>query len=179
MRKFISAWLIFVCSCTIPSKKEERIITFSEVMKLDIGKSSEAEVIATFGMPNDRIDDSDYFTLEYTDPKTGFLLLSVNFFREPRLVQAFLWIPRQEDKEFGLEGAKAVYGAAQFKLFRDEPASHSVSETYSLIDDQAGVTIRFNGIRNTVEAIARFEGGSRKPSSGHKEVTSQSSRRNN
>lgn len=178
MRKFISAWLIFVCSCTSPPKKEERIVRFSEVMKLDIGKSSEVDVIAAFGAPSDRIDHQDYYTLDYTDPKTGYLLLSVNFFRERRLVQAFLWIPGPQDKEFSLEGAKAVYGTAHFKLFRDEPTSHSVSETYSLIDDQAGITIRFNGIRNTVEAIARFEGGSRKPSSDQKEVTSQTLRRN-
>ena len=170
MRYVIISLAFFLSGCALnPANQKASTLQYDRVLSFGIGVSNERDVVETLGMPTSRIVKNGYYTLTYDDPATGFQRLSVNFISASRKLSGFLWIPRQDEKEFTLGTAKAGFKNADFKEVRDVGNNpHFVSEVVSFVDEKSGITIRYDRRSHKVEAIARYDVSNRVPASENK-----------
>lgn len=148
------------------TEEEKANLTYDEVLTLKIGITIENDVITKFGVPYSRIEKNDIYTLTYNDHNSGNQRASFNFLISSNKLSGILWLPKKNEKEFILSEAKESFKNAQFKeIIDDEENPHSESKNTLYIDENSGVSIRYNSKNNFVEAIAKFTIADRSPTS--------------
>lgn len=172
MKYMISMSLLFLTACASPSRNiTTSNLTYEKVLNFKIGATSETEVIKLLGTPSSRAERTDYHVLVYNDPQTGFQRLSLNFNNSTKLLTTLLWVPADGEKEISLGGAKEGFNGVSFKQVDEDTSSpHAISKIILFVDEKSGVTIRYNPTVKVVEAIAKYDIGTRSPSNIDKTI---------
>lgn len=154
----ILALIISGCSSK-PIDLRLKALNYSTINSINIGTTDEKDIIALLGPPQNRSDESNVYTFNYDDPGTGFQRLSVNFFPSNKKVMSVLWLTRDYEPESSLNEAKKKFKNAKFKeIVENENNPHNITANFiSYIDDDLGVTIRYDTGTKKVEGIARFD----------------------
>ncbi len=168
MKCVIVSIMFCLSACVSSLNSPTKSISYKKMLLLNIGATTENEVVNVLGAPADRIEKNGYYTLNYNDDETGFQRAAVNFNSEKKM-SGFLWIPKQNEQESAIKNVTAEFSGSNFKEIPDETnSSHSVSDKISLVDEKSGITIRYDRHRNLVEAIARYSLNNRIPASSEK-----------
>lgn len=165
MKYLILGLLSFLAACASQSNNQTvSVLQYDKVFQLHVGETAESDVVKMLGVPSARVERNGYYVLNYNTTQDGFQRLSLNFNNTNNKLSSLLWIPAEGEKEISLEGAKARFKAASFKMSeKDNSSPHAISKIVFYTDDTAGVTIRYNPSSNLVEAIAKFDVSSRAP----------------
>ncbi len=165
MKYFIIQLIFFLSACTtINSNSGSNSLNFENVVNFKPGLDNEKTVLKLLGAASRRDEKGSYYTLSYNEPSTGLHRLSMNFSSDNNQLLSVLWIPKENEKEFSIENAKTSFKEAHFKEIRDNNKNpHITMEVISYIDEQAGISIRYNQSRNIVEAIAKYSATKRIP----------------
>lgn len=165
MKYFIIPLIFFLTACaTFNSNIVSNSLNFENVVNFKPGLDDERTVLKLLGNASRREDKESYYTLLYDEPTTGLHRLSMNFSLDSKELLSILWIPKENEKEFSIEKAKTSFKEAHFREIRDNNKNpHITMEIISYVDDQAGITIRYNQSRKIVEAIAKFNAFKRIP----------------
>jgi len=79
-------------------------------------------------------------------------------------LSSLLWIPTEDEKEVSLDGARASFKEASFKMSEEDNSSpHAISRIILYTDEVTGITIRYNPSSRFVEAIAKYDVSTRAP----------------
>jgi hypothetical protein len=161
--------LSFLVACASKTAGPSFSLDYDKVFRLEVGKTTEADAVKTFGSPASRSEKNEYYTLIYNSPSTNHQRLSMNFGKN-KVLMSFLWIPSENEKESSLAGAKSVFKEAKFKVTEEDSSSpHMVSKVVLYTDEKSGTIIRYNPSSNLVEAIAKYDGSLRSPAGDEKQ----------
>ena len=167
MKINVLIFLLFLCACSSHDllSKNRRDISYNEVRDLVLSQSDEAKIIKKLGTPNEKTSDGNAYTLHYSDPKTSLPRLLVTLLADTNTVIDAIWIPRHDEAEYSLQGAKAAFADLNFKEVAEKKANpHSFSKGADLfIDEKSGVTIRYDKDHKATEAIGFYHSDSRTP----------------
>lgn len=160
---FILILLIFEISCV--TKPSVYSLNFNKIRNLEIGKTTEIEAKKIFGNPISKTQSENYYTVQYNDHKTGAQRLSLSFTSKDKILSSILWVPKVDENEYTLEGAKAGFKNSDFKdLNESDENPHALSSgNFWLVDKNLGVTIRYNKEFKTVDAIGLYSSTLRVP----------------
>lgn len=172
MKYLILGLLSFLPACASQLNNQTvSSLQYDRVIQLHVGETTESDVVKTLGAPATRVERDGYYILNYNTPETGFQRLSLNFSNANNKLSSLLWIPTEGEKEISLEGAKASFKAASFKVSeKDNSSPHAISKVIFYTDDTTGVTIRYNPSSNLVEAIAKYDVSLRAPTATEQKV---------
>lgn len=157
--KYLILLISFVASCA--SMDANRNISFETIKNFKAGLTTETEVIAQLGKPQDSQQHLQSHVATYKDAKTGYQLLSLTYNSENKLMR-FVWIPQDNTNESSLKAVKSIFQGTQFSR-QDHELYHSTSKTSDLTSLETGITIKFNPNTEVVEAIGFFPSKERIP----------------
>lgn len=167
MRYLLILILFSLSACASVDKMSS--LNFITAMNLKIGSTSEKDATEKIGMAGVRSEKNGYYTIDYDDPKTGYQRLSLNFDSETQILKSILWIPTEGEKELTLLGAQEHFKNAHFVQVKESTSnSHSVSSMLVYIDEQKGISIRYNPNSQAVEALAKYDPSARTPANSKK-----------
>lgn len=164
------ATIIFLSACSTSPKSRITSLDYNKILSLQLGKTTESEVVSSFGSYTEKIQKDGYYTLTYVDAKTGFQRVSLNFSSANNVLTGFLWLPHPGDKQTALSEAKLSFREANFKEVKSEESNpHIASNVVSLVDEKSGITIRYDKKRDFVEGIAKYDVNNRIPANSTKQ----------
>ncbi|MBS1968736.1 MAG: hypothetical protein JSU04_00420 [Bdellovibrionales bacterium] len=170
MRYFLMLSSFIVLSCaSFSGNSRGDSFQFEHLSKLNIGITTEQDVIGLFGSPTSMEEKQGYYTFTYIDSKTAFQRVTLNFASETHKLSGFVWLPKQGEKETSLEDVKQSFRNSHFeerRVFGKNP--HMILEVVSYVDNKSGITIKLNSDGKSVEAIAMYDVGNRLPTSDNK-----------
>lgn len=156
----------FLLGCASVQNGVSKIVYSDIIESLSIGISTELDVTKKLGVAASRIEKKDYYILNYND-SNGFQRVSFNFDKQTQKLTGYLWLPRENEKEISLVQVKSHFKDAQFKESKDDKDVYA-QNIVLFVDEQRGVTIRFDKKSNIVEAIAEYGTLPRSPALNHK-----------
>ncbi len=165
MKTVMFAFLLLISGCGTGSVLQKTsAMQFEQVQQFVLGGTSESEIVTKLGVPATRVEKDGYYILSYNDSRTGVQRLSLNIGSASQKLISLLWIPQEEEPEFNLVEAKSRFQNAKFTETKEDTSSpHALSSITLFRDDKAGITIRYNHLRQYVEAIAKFNTTERVP----------------
>lgn len=165
MKYLILGLLSLLAACALQTHDQTvSALQYDKVIQLHVGETTASDVVNILGEPTARMERNGYYILNYSTPKSGFQRLSLNFNQANNKLSSLLWIPAEGEKEISLDGAKARFKDANFKMIeKDNSSPHAISKVVLYTDDTTGVTIQYNPSSNVVEAIAKYDVSSRAP----------------
>lgn len=172
MKYLILGLLSLLAACASQTHDQTvSALQYDKVIQLRIGETTASDVVQVLGEPTARMERNGYYVLNYNSPQSGFQRLSLNFNHANNQLSSLLWIPTEGEKEISLEGAKARFKEAKFKMTeKDNSSPHAISKVVFYTDDTTGVTIQYNPSSNVVEAIAKYDVSSRTPAATEQKV---------
>lgn len=165
MKYLILGLLSLLAACASQTHDQNvSALQYDKVIQLHVGETTASDVVKVLGVPSARVERNSYYILNYNAPQSGFQRISMNFNNVNNKLSSLLWIPAEGEKEFSLDGAKARFKDANFKMIeKDNSSPHAISKVVFYTDDTTGVTIQYNPSSNVVEAIAKYDVSSRAP----------------
>lgn len=150
--KYLVLLTSFLASCA--SMDVNHNISFKTIKNFKPGLTTENEIVALLGKPQESQQNLQSHIATYKDSKTGYQLLSLTYSSENKLMR-FVWIPQDNRDECSLKVVKSIFQDVQFSR-QDHERYHSTSKTSDLTSLEAGITIKFNPSTDIVEAIGFF-----------------------
>ncbi len=173
MKYIIASLLFFLVACALPFKVSKNSnLHYDKILSLKIGTDTEGDIIKFLGAPTNRSSKTDHYTFNFDDPKTGFQRLSLNFLKQNKKLLSILWIPHEN--EFTLQKAKSDFKDAHFKKVSEENSNpHMVLDIVNFVDENLGISIRYNNMSGSVEGISMFDVNTRIPASSEEAKKTQ------
>jgi hypothetical protein len=150
---------LLVCiSCSTMSGQTQKKISFSDIEKLEMGKTTKEQVLHVFGKPNEVLKNSVISEAWIYDGvlSDGSLAQKAAFsFDETTLVGA-LWIPYESDEFQSAEVVKKHFKDMKFTLKTEgwDKRGHSYSDNIRYYDVKSGISFTVDGYHKTVSSIA-------------------------
>ena len=122
---------------------------------MKIGSATKEDIINKFGQPDevDNSDDNDQ-ALIYNDKETKYHKASIYINSTTNLLDRYMWIPMDGEKESKLDGATSSFGKTSFVELPDiYSLPCHISSIARIRDDKNGISIMYNKKTKHVDAI--------------------------
>lgn len=154
--------LVFICflfsSCASVVSKKTNPILFSDIVHLEYGKLSRAELINIFGNPDKEVSIFDgVVTLDYyrADIIGNSQRASFNIDQKSDVILSALWLPNGNDIPVKVENITQLFIGAKFTKKRvNQTNLHELNGDYTLTDNNKGIAVEVNYRTNRITAIS-------------------------
>ncbi|MGE3760585.1 MAG: hypothetical protein AB7H97_22665 [Pseudobdellovibrionaceae bacterium] len=173
MRYLLLLWLISLSACALaPRSSKVMTLSYERVFEFKIGESLESDIVEVLGVPENRFENKGYYVLNFSDPRTGYQRISLNFTSADKKLNSILWIPFKGEKESSLEELKEL---TENRVLEEEQEDnynpHFIMPKVVLLRDKKnGLVIRYNKDQDLVEAIAKYDVLNRLPANTEKKT---------
>jgi outer membrane protein assembly factor BamE (lipoprotein component of BamABCDE complex) len=157
--KFVLSFFLALSltSCASFSHRHAGKIEFSDIEKLELGKTTKDQVRERFGKPvktSPRSDTQEAWFYEGT-VSTGTIGQKASFSFEGDTLVGALWMPDEADPLENVQAVQAHFNGARFtrKVKGWDQQGHSYSEDASYYDAERGILFTTSGREQSVSAI--------------------------
>lgn len=144
--KLSSKLFLTLCltSCASLSNQPAKTIAFSDIEKLELGRTTKDQVLALFGKPNEILPHSKAEEAWIYDGtlNTGAIAQKASFsFKDNNLIGAF-WVPYDSDALQNIAAVQKHFKDAKFarKVKGWDPQGHSYSDDVRYYDVEKGIS---------------------------------------
>ena len=146
-----------LASCSSFSHQTTKAIAFSEVEKLEPGKSTKDKVLRLFGKPDEvsprtKTQEAWIYDRVMSDGAMG---QKASFSFDGDILVGALWMPYESDPLESLKAVQEHFSGAKFirKIKGWDKQGHSYSEDASYYDPERGILFTTSGREQSVSAI--------------------------
>jgi hypothetical protein len=144
-------------SCATLSNQSLKPIPFSEIEKLELGKSTKDQVFGLFGKPNKISPHTNTQEAWIYDGvlSTGVIVQKASFSFDANTLIGVFWIPYETDALQEIKAVQEHFKDVKFskKVKGWDKQGHSYSDDVSYWDTEKGIAFTENGNRHTVDWI--------------------------
>ncbi len=143
---------ILLSSCITQNKNT---LTYQSLREMKISSATKEDIINKFGQPNeiDNRDGTDQ-ALIYNDKETKYQRASIYINTTTNLLDRYMWIPIEGEKESKLDGATSSFGQTSFIELPDiYSLPCHISSIARIRDEKNGISIMYNKNTKDVDAI--------------------------
>ena len=149
--------ILGLTSCASFSHQSPKSIVFSDIEKLELGKTKKDQILSLYGNPNGKSSRSD--TQEawiYNEAlSTGDIAQKASFSFDGNILVGVLWVPHDSDPFENAQVVQDHFKGAKFtrKVKGWDKQGHSYSDDVSYYDPERGILFTTGGRDQTVSSI--------------------------